>query len=82
LPPRVVVLTVLLVLYVVAMPTLGFLLCSGLFLIASISYLWKKPVWQSVLVSVVSLLVIHIVFRIVFQVILPRGTLIEMFFNG
>lgn len=77
LPVRVLIITALLVLYVVAMPTLGFLLSSGLFLLASISYLWKKPVWLAVLVSALSLAVIHVVFRMVFQVILPQGTLIE-----
>ncbi|MFK8080929.1 MAG: tripartite tricarboxylate transporter TctB family protein [Granulosicoccus sp.] len=77
LPRRVVIITLLLVFYVVAMPTLGFLLCSGLFLLASITYLWNKPLWQALLVSAVALVVIHVVFRQVFQVILPRGTLIE-----
>jgi len=77
LPVRVVVITAFLVLYIVAMPTLGFLLCSGLFLFASISYLWKKPRWQALLVSGVALVIIHVVFRQVFQVILPQGTLIN-----
>ncbi len=79
LPLQVAVVTVLLVLYVISMPTLGFLLSSGLFLIASISYLWKKPVWMALLVALGSLFVIHVVFRQVFQVILPQGTLINLF---
>lgn len=78
LPTRIVVISLLMVMYVVAMPTLGFLLDSGLFLFASISYLWTKPIWMALLVSLASLLVIHIVFRLVFQVILPQGTLIQM----
>ena len=80
LPVRVVVVAVLLALYVMAMPTLGFLLGSGLFLIASIGYLWKKPLWVSVSVSLLSLAVIHVVFRLVFQVILPQGTLVNLYF--
>lgn len=78
LPIRVVIISVLLALYVVAMPTLGFLLSSGLFLLTSISYLWKKPLWMALLVSAVSLAAIHVVFRLVFQVILPKGTLIGL----
>lgn len=79
LPQRVIVVTVLLALYVTAMPTLGFLLCSGLFLFISISYLWKKPLWLSLCVSLASLFIIHILFRRVFQVILPEGTIISLF---
>lgn len=80
LPARVAVVTVLLALYILAMPTLGFLLDSGLFLIASIGYLWKKPLWVSVSVSLLALAVIHVVFRLVFQVILPQGTLVNLYF--
>lgn len=68
----------LLTLYVLAMPTLGFLIDSGLFLVASIGYLWKKPFWMTVVTSLLSLLVIHLLFRVVFQVILPVGTLMDL----
>jgi len=78
-PTRVVFITIALVLYIVAMPALGFLFVSFLFLFASISYLWKKSLWMSMLVSVLSLSIIHIVFRQVFQVVLPYGTLLELF---
>jgi len=78
-PVRVAVVTLLLVLYVIAMPTLGFLLDSGLFLFACLAYLWKKPLWMALLVSLVSLVAIHLVFREVFQVILPQGTLPALF---
>ena len=78
LPRRVIVITVVLTLYVVAMPTLGFLLSSGLFLFFSIAYLWRKSVWLSLLLSLSCLLVVHLLFREVFQVILPEGTLIRL----
>lgn len=80
LPARVGVITLLLVLYIIAMPALGFLVCSGLFLFASISYLWTKPLWLSLLISIVALLIIHLIFRLAFQVILPQGTLITQFY--
>ena len=79
LPTPVIAITVALILYVITMPTLGFLLASFLFLFASISYLWKKPVWIALLVSAFSLAIVHIIFRLVFQVILPYGTLLERF---
>lgn len=75
LPVRVVVVALLLILYVLAMPSLGFLLDSWLFLFACIAYLWNRSLWLALLISVVSLLAIHVVFRILFQVILPQGTL-------
>ncbi len=78
-PRRVVTITALLAVYVVAMPTLGFLLCSGLFLFISISYLWNKPLWLSLGVSMASLVVIHFLFRRVFQVVLPEGAIISLF---
>lgn len=79
LPMQVIVLATLLLLYVVAMPTLGFLLSSGLFLSAGIGYLWNRPLWMALIVSIVSLIVIHMVFRQLFQVILPQGSLINHF---
>ena len=79
LPRRVVVITVLLMLYVTAMPTLGFLLDSGLFLFACMAYLWSRPIWIAGLISLVSLLIIHVIFRMVFQVILPQGSLLGLF---
>lgn len=79
LPARVALMTGLLILYVLAMPLLGFLLDSGLFLFASFCYLWKKPVWISLITSLVALAVIHILFRLVFQVILPTGTFLDLF---
>lgn len=78
-PPRVAVVALLLILYVLAMPTLGFLLDSWLFLFACITYLWKRPLWLALIISVLSLLLIHIVFRQVFQVILPSGTIPGLF---
>ncbi|MFK7856559.1 MAG: tripartite tricarboxylate transporter TctB family protein [Granulosicoccus sp.] len=78
LPKRVAILSILMVIYVAAMPTLGFLIDSGLFLFVSISYLWNRSAWMALLVSLLSLMIIHIVFRLAFQVILPQGTLIEL----
>ncbi len=62
--------------YLFAMPWLGFVLSSGLFLLASFVYLWRKSFWVSLLLAVVSLVAVYVVFRIAFQVVLPQGSLI------
>lgn len=79
LPARVALMATMLILYILAMPLLGFLLDSGLFLLASFCYLWKKPLWMSLITTALSLIVIHLLFRVVFQVILPAGTLLDVF---
>lgn len=78
LPGRVIIISVLLLLYVLAMPTLGFLLDSGLFLFACMAFLWNRSIWIAALISILSLLVIHLIFRMVFQVILPQGSLFTL----
>lgn len=78
LPLRVLLVMGLLSLYVLAMPWLGFLLDSGVFLMISLHLLWRKPLWQTVSVSLLSLLIIHVLFRQVFQVILPDGVLLDL----
>lgn len=62
--------------YVASMPWLGFVLASGLFLLISIGFLWRRSFLLTVLLSGVSLGAIYVVFRVVFQVVLPKGTLI------
>jgi putative tricarboxylic transport membrane protein len=76
LPSRLVLIILAVLCYVVLMPWLGFLLDSGLFLVVTIAYLWNRPLWQSILVSGLALLSIHLIFRILFQVVLPQGSLL------
>ena len=54
---------------------LGFMVATGLFLFVMLLYLWRRGLWLSLAVTAGSLLAIHVIFRMVFQVILPRGTL-------
>ncbi|GAB4238362.1 MAG: hypothetical protein Tsb0032_42730 [Kiloniellaceae bacterium] len=74
------VLTVALILaYLLAIPWLGFLVGSGLFLFVAFAYLWrpggKRGLLVSLLLSAFCLGAIYLVFRIVFQVVLPQGSL-------
>jgi hypothetical protein len=68
------------VLYVVAMPWIGFVLSSGLFLFASISFLWRRSLLLTAGLSASALAIIYLIFRVAFQVVLPRGTLLQGMF--
>lgn len=75
LPARVVLFTVLVVVYVAVIPSIGFLPASGGLLFVSIWALWRKgPVW-SLAISLLSIGVIYLLFRVVFSVVLPSGSL-------
>lgn len=79
-PLRHLLLLGLILAYVLAMPWLGFLVASGLFLFAAILLLWRRGFWMTLIVSLAALAVIHIVFRVVFQVVLPNGSLFRGMF--
>jgi len=80
LPPRHVALIVLILLYLVAMPWLGFTVSSGLFLLAALSLLWRRGLVPTVLLTAFALGAIYVVFRLVFQVVLPQGSLLRGLF--
>lgn len=77
LPPRVVAVTGMIVLYAVLMVPLGFLLATFLFLTAAIWHLSSDRLWRAALISVCVLAVIYVVFRIVFSVLMPAGIVPE-----
>jgi hypothetical protein len=49
---------------------------TGVFLFASFLYLWRKNIVISVALTIFSLACIYGIFRVVFQVVLPKGTLL------
>lgn len=77
LPPVVLVFAVFLVLYGIVLRPLGFLPTSALFLIASVKILAKRSWIWTLTVSLVSLMVIWLIFRIVFSVLMPAGIVPE-----
>ncbi len=79
-PLRQVVMLGLVALYVALMPWLGFVVASGVFLIATISFLWRRNFFLTVGISALALGVIYLIFRVAFQVVLPRGTLLQGLF--
>lgn len=79
-PRRHVVMLGLVLAYVAFMPLLGFLLASGLFLFASIAFLWRRSLLVTAGISLLALGLIYLVFRVAFQVVLPRGELMQWVF--
>ncbi|SOE17195.1 tripartite tricarboxylate transporter TctB family protein [Hoeflea halophila] len=76
LPVRLLVILAMVALYLYAMPWLGFVIASGLFLFASFAYLWRKNALISLALSAGSLAAVYFLFRIVFEVVLPQGKLL------
>lgn len=80
LPRRLLIVVLLIAGYVVAMPALGFLFSSAVFLFLSFSYLWRKPFLISLLITLVSVVSVYLIFRKLFQVVLPGGTWLQSWF--
>ena len=74
-PVRVVLFTFLVALYVAVIPSVGFLAASGGLLFVTIWALWHKGPLPALLISLLSIGAIYVLFRIVFQVVLPIGNL-------
>ncbi|NNJ76726.1 MAG: tripartite tricarboxylate transporter TctB family protein [Anderseniella sp.] len=79
-PLRLVGVILLILAYVVAMPLLGFVASSAGFLFLSFWYLWRKGPLVSAALTLASLAVIYFIFRQVFQVVLPQGSLMQGLF--
>lgn len=77
LTPRHMVLIGLVLGYVLLMPVLGFVASSALFLFCAFQYLWRKNPLLMLALTGVTLTLIYLVFREVFQVVLPQGTVFQ-----
>lgn len=86
LPVTVMLFAAFLVLYGILLQPLGFLPTSALFLIVAIKLLAKRGWVWTLSISLLSLLLIWIIFRIVFSVLMPSGIVPEaemiQFFRG
>lgn len=74
-PLRVVLFTLLVILYVAVIPSVGFLAASGGLLFVSVWALWRRGPFWSLAIAVLSVGVIYLLFRVVFSVVLPTGTM-------
>jgi hypothetical protein len=72
-PIDLVVFVAITILYTLALDPLGFLLSSFLFLATSIFYLYERRIVASVIIALISLGLIYLVFRVAFEVVLPKG---------
>lgn len=77
LPPTVIVFIAFLICYGLLLNPIGFLPTSALFLIAAVKLLSRRGWGFTLLVSLGSLLLIWLVFRIVFSVLIPAGIVPE-----
>ena len=75
LPTRLLLFGVLLLLYVLAIPRIGFIMASGGFLFLTIVYLWRRGIVWSAAISLIAILAVYVLFRLIFQVVLPTGSL-------
>ncbi|TPE50957.1 tripartite tricarboxylate transporter TctB family protein [Amaricoccus solimangrovi] len=77
LPRTVVLFTALVIAYAAALVPLGFLPASFLFLILAMKLLYRASWLRSLIIALASLALVYIVFRLVFQVVLPQGIVPE-----
>lgn len=77
LPARILVVGLLLIAYAFALQPVGFLPTSAVFLVLTIKYLSKRSWVFSIGVSLFSLVLIYLIFRIVFTVLMPAGIVPE-----
>jgi len=74
-PGRWILFAALMVAYILALEPFGFLPSTFVFLLASIALLYRGSNLVTLAVSVVGLAAIFVVFRYVFGVVLPKGSL-------
>ena len=75
LPARLLLFVGLLALYALAIPRIGFIAASGGFLFVSIAFLRRRGLVWSAVVSLVAIIAVYVIFRLIFQVVLPTGSL-------
>jgi len=77
LPPVVAIIMALILIYSVVLESVGFILTSFSFLFISIQFLYRRSVLTTLAITLLSLIVVYIIFRLVFQVVLPEGIIPE-----
>ena len=80
LTPRHMIMIGYIIAYVLLMPLIGFVASSAVFLFCSFQFLWRKSPLLILVLTGATLAIIYVIFRKVFQVVLPQGTLLQGFF--
>ncbi len=68
-------------LYMLALPRLGFVGASFLFLLLSMRFLGSRRWWLNAGLSAASLAAIYVVFQTIFSVVLPQGSWVQALFR-
>lgn len=76
-PFTIAVMCALIILFAVVLQTVGFIITALLFLWASIWFLQKRGAVPAALLALLTVVVIYVLFRLIFQVILPEGIIPE-----
>lgn len=66
--------------YVLLMPLIGFVASSAVFLFCAFQFLWRKSPLLMLALTGAILAIIYVIFRKVFQVVLPQGTFLPGLF--
>jgi hypothetical protein len=74
-PPRLLLFLALMLAFAVAIAPLGFLPAASGFTVLSLLLLWRRGPLRAVAVTALTIAVIWGLFRVLFQVVLPTGTL-------
>ena len=77
LPPRILVMMVMVVVFSLTIENVGFLISSFVLLTLSFFIYYKRNVLLAMCISIAALIVVYIIFRLVFLVILPEGIIPE-----
>ncbi|WP_417528573.1 tripartite tricarboxylate transporter TctB family protein [Marinomonas shanghaiensis] len=76
-PPIVAIVMALILIYSVVLESLGFVLSSFAFLFVSIQFLYRRNVLTTLAISLLAMVIVYIIFRLIFQVVLPEGIVPE-----
>jgi len=77
LPPLVAIMIALILIYAVVLDSLGFIPSTFVFLLLAIHLLHHRSIISSLVITTGSLILIYVIFRLVFQIILPEGIVPE-----
>jgi putative tricarboxylic transport membrane protein len=77
LPPLVAIMMAFILVYAVVLETVGFIPTTLGFLVLSIHVLHRRSLVFTLVISILALVVVYIIFRLVFQIILPEGIVPE-----
>lgn len=77
IPGTVAVFCGLILIVAVVLKTVGFILTAFTFLLVSIWFLHKRGFIPALLLALLSIVVVYVIFRLVFQVVLPEGIVPE-----